>query len=81
MPHLQSSQSDWNINENAKKLLIDGRCMFMRLVVCEKKPEMDVEKYLLSLLFGEPSLPALGEHLPEEWFVNIIMIIFMYCKD
>ena len=33
----------------------------MRLKINEKKLEMDVEKYLLNLLFGEPVLPNLGQ--------------------
>ncbi|XP_043274612.1 thioredoxin domain-containing protein 3-like isoform X2 [Venturia canescens] len=63
-------ESDWDINENAKNLLMDGRCMCMRLRVSEKKPEMDVEKYLLSLLFGEPRLPLIDEKLPEGCFAE-----------
>lgn len=45
------------MTESTKKLLLDGKCMCMRLKISVKKPEMDVEKYLLNILFGEPSLP------------------------
>lgn len=58
------------------QLFTEGKCMFMRLKVNENRPEMDVERYLLSLLFGEPILPPLFTQLPEGWLVfNFKLII------
>ncbi|XP_048506144.1 thioredoxin-like protein 1 isoform X1 [Athalia rosae] len=54
-------ESDYEMTENSTKLLLDGKCMCMRLKISEKKLEMDVEKYLLNILFGEPSLPKPGQ--------------------
>ncbi|XP_015595215.1 uncharacterized protein LOC107267714 [Cephus cinctus] len=58
-------ESDYVLTEDAKQLLLDGKCMCMRLKINDKKKEMDVEKYLLSLLFGEPILPELGQTFAE----------------
>lgn len=55
------------MTENVKKLLLDGKCMCMRLKISEKKLEMDVEKYLLNILFGEPSLPKADQPPIEGW--------------
>ncbi|KAK0172828.1 hypothetical protein PV328_006099 [Microctonus aethiopoides] len=38
-------------------------------ILVEHRREMDVEKYLLNLLFGEPVLPKLTDYqLPEGWY-------------
>lgn len=46
---------------------MDGKCLIIRLKVSDNRSEMDVEKYLLNLLFGEPILPKLVDDLPEGW--------------
>lgn len=63
-------QSHYVLSPHAKQLLLDGKCMFMRLKVSETKPEIDIHKYLLNLLFGEPKLPNTETILNEEWYVN-----------
>ncbi|KAK0082608.1 hypothetical protein PV325_010111 [Microctonus aethiopoides] len=64
-------EADWEITPDVKQLLMDGKCMFMRLRVSEHRREMDVEKYLLNLLFGEPVLPKLTDYqLPEGCFAE-----------
>lgn len=48
-----------------QELLLDGKCIFMRLKINEKKAELDVEKHLISLLFNEPNFPKVDQELTE----------------
>lgn len=45
--------------------MLDGKCIFMRLKINEKKSELHVEKHLIGLLFGEPNFPQVGQELIE----------------
>ncbi|XP_043523826.1 uncharacterized protein LOC122535946 isoform X2 [Frieseomelitta varia] len=62
------NESDYVLPLNAKQLLLDGKCMFMRLKFSETKPETDIHEYLLNLLFGEPKLPNTETILNEECY-------------
>ncbi|XP_076475610.1 uncharacterized protein LOC117160245 isoform X5 [Bombus vancouverensis nearcticus] len=64
------NESHYVLSPNAKQLLLDGKCMFMRLKVSETKPEIDIHKYLLNLLFGEPKLPNTETILNEECYAG-----------
>ncbi|OAD54657.1 Thioredoxin domain-containing protein 3 like protein [Eufriesea mexicana] len=64
------NESNYILPPNSKQLLLDGKCMFMRLKINETKPEIDIHKYLLSLLFGEPKLPNVETILNEECFAT-----------
>uniref|UniRef100_A0A0C9RLJ0 NME9 protein n=1 Tax=Fopius arisanus TaxID=64838 RepID=A0A0C9RLJ0_9HYME len=64
------AESDWIVTPEARQLLTEGKCLFMRLKVGENRPEMDVEKYLLNLLFGEPRLPPIDAEVPEGCFAE-----------
>ncbi|XP_033213961.1 uncharacterized protein LOC117171026 [Belonocnema kinseyi] len=55
------NESGYEVSKEEKELLLEGKCLFMRLKINQKKSEMDVEKYLLNLLFGNPQLPN-SEH-------------------
>ncbi|CAK9826358.1 hypothetical protein ANTRET_LOCUS4219 [Anthophora retusa] len=62
------NESDYVLSLNAKQLLLDGKCMFIRLKVNETIAEDDIHKYLLKLLFGEPELPNAETILNEECY-------------
>ncbi|XP_017877335.1 uncharacterized protein LOC108623388, partial [Ceratina calcarata] len=64
------NESDYTLTSNAKKLLMDGKCMFMRLKVSETKSETDIHEHLISLLFGEAELPTAEKSLNEECFAG-----------
>ncbi|XP_076619566.1 uncharacterized protein LOC143340974 isoform X2 [Colletes latitarsis] len=64
------NESDYVLPASFKQHLLDGKCMFMRLKVNEEKPDVDIHKYLLSLLFGEPELPDAEKSLSEECFAG-----------
>nr|XP_012150428.1 PREDICTED: uncharacterized protein LOC100877260 isoform X1 [Megachile rotundata]XP_012150429.1 PREDICTED: uncharacterized protein LOC100877260 isoform X1 [Megachile rotundata] len=64
------NESDYVLSSNAKHLLLNGKCMFMRLKIDETKSEVDVHKYLLSLLFGVPELPNEEEILDAECYAG-----------
>ncbi|KOC70274.1 Thioredoxin domain-containing protein 3 like protein [Habropoda laboriosa] len=64
------NESDYVPSPNAKQLLLDGKCMFIRLKVNETKPEVDIHQHLLNLLFGEPELPNAETILNEECYAR-----------
>lgn len=43
--------------------------MFMRVKMIRNNIDSNVEKYLLNLLFGEPTLPKLSDQLQEGWCI------------
>ncbi|KAK2576934.1 hypothetical protein KPH14_005552 [Odynerus spinipes] len=61
-------ESDYVLTDHARQLILDGKCMLMRLKRSESTNEMDVQQHLLTLLFGEPVLPSADQCLPEEVF-------------
>lgn len=64
------NESDYVLSPNAKQLLLDGKCMFMRLKINETKSEIDIHKYLLNLLFGKPELPNKETIVSEEYYAG-----------
>ncbi|KZC04086.1 Thioredoxin domain-containing protein 3 like protein [Dufourea novaeangliae] len=58
-------ESDYVLPKNCKELLLDGKCMFMRLKITEEKLDVDIHTHLLNLLYGEPELPN-----PEKVFTD-----------
>ncbi|XP_006561189.1 uncharacterized protein LOC409038 isoform X1 [Apis mellifera] len=64
------NESDYILSPNAKQLLLDGKCMFMRLRINETKTEIDIHKYLLNLLFGKPELPNKETIVSEEYYAG-----------
>ncbi|XP_053973829.1 uncharacterized protein LOC128873882 isoform X1 [Hylaeus volcanicus] len=63
-------ESDYALSANFKQLLMDGKCMFMRLKVNKEKSDVDIHLHLLSLLFGETELPDPEKSLNEECFAK-----------
>ncbi|XP_043465008.1 uncharacterized protein LOC122500236 isoform X1 [Leptopilina heterotoma] len=63
-------ESDYKIPKEDEELLLDGKCIFMRLKISGKKAELDVEKHLISLLFGEPNFPKSDQELIEGSYVH-----------
>ncbi|XP_023288101.1 uncharacterized protein LOC105701844 [Orussus abietinus] len=63
-------ESNYEVSAEEKKLLLDGKCLLMRLKICVDHEDVDVEKFLLSLLFGEPVLPDVTQPLPEGCFAE-----------
>ncbi|KAL2747681.1 hypothetical protein V1477_004373 [Vespula maculifrons] len=49
-------ESDYVLTDHARQLILNGKCMLMRLRRNEPMNEMDVHQHLLTLLFGEPVL-------------------------
>ncbi|XP_076237009.1 uncharacterized protein LOC143180878 [Calliopsis andreniformis] len=64
------NESDYVLPTNAKQLLLDGKCMFMRLRVNETKSEIDIHNYLWTLLFGEPEVPDVERLVNEECYAK-----------
>ncbi|XP_076750469.1 uncharacterized protein LOC143423204 [Xylocopa sonorina] len=67
------NESNYVLPSNAKQLLLDGKCMFMRLKACETITEDDIHKYLIHLLFGEfgeTDLPSAEKILNEECYAG-----------
>ncbi|XP_057331537.1 uncharacterized protein LOC130671581 isoform X2 [Microplitis mediator] len=63
-------ESNWEITSDIQQLLMDGKCMFMRVKMIRNNIDSSVEKYLLNLLFGEPTLPKLLDQLQEGCFAE-----------
>ncbi|XP_076289122.1 uncharacterized protein LOC143213292 isoform X1 [Lasioglossum baleicum] len=64
------NESDYVLPENHKSLLLDGKCMFIRLKVAEENPDIDIHAQLMSLLFGEPELPSAETVFTEECYAG-----------
>ncbi|XP_034943685.1 uncharacterized protein [Chelonus insularis] len=64
------NESGWEIDKNVQEIMIDGKCLFMRLKMCDNVKEIEVEKHLLNLLFNEPKLPALTDELQPDCFAE-----------
>ncbi|KAG7189695.1 hypothetical protein KM043_017365 [Ampulex compressa] len=64
------NESDYVFNENSKQLLMDGKCMFMRLKLRDESSDVDVHKCLINLLFGEPELPDTDQVFDEECYAG-----------
>ncbi|XP_031829207.1 uncharacterized protein LOC116425509 isoform X2 [Nomia melanderi] len=63
-------ESDYVLSGKYKNLLLDGKCMFMRLKATDENAEVDVHSHLLSLLFGEPELPSAEKVFTEECYAG-----------
>ncbi|XP_076676866.1 uncharacterized protein LOC143373458 isoform X2 [Andrena cerasifolii] len=64
------NESDYVLSANDKQLLLDGKCMLMRLKASEANTETDIHEHLMTLLFGEPKLPDAEEVLNEECYAG-----------
>ncbi|XP_066590914.1 thioredoxin domain-containing protein 3-like isoform X4 [Prorops nasuta] len=63
-------ESDCVFDDENKRLLFDGKCMFMRLKINEKRPDVDVHDYLIKLLFEQATFPIREEPLVEGCFAQ-----------
>ncbi|XP_015172253.1 PREDICTED: uncharacterized protein LOC107064284 isoform X3 [Polistes dominula] len=59
-------ESDYVLTDRARQLILDGKCMLMRLRRNESTNEMDVHQHLITLLFGEPVLPSTDQCFTDE---------------
>ncbi|XP_074094257.1 uncharacterized protein LOC141524338 isoform X1 [Cotesia typhae] len=63
-------ESNWEITADVKQLLMDGKCMFMRVKIFKNDTELSTEESLINLLFGEPILPKLSDQYQEGCFAE-----------
>ncbi|XP_032681265.1 uncharacterized protein LOC116848845 isoform X4 [Odontomachus brunneus] len=63
-------ESTYSFSEYVKQLLIDGKCMVMRLRIVDEKKNLDVHNYLFSILFNQPTLPESEDDLSEDCYAG-----------
>ncbi|XP_012233294.1 thioredoxin domain-containing protein 3-like [Linepithema humile] len=66
--HQILDESTYSFSENAKQLLLDGKCMFMRLKIVEGRKDVDVHSHLCTIVFNQSTLPESEEDLNEDCF-------------
>ncbi|XP_014602017.1 PREDICTED: uncharacterized protein LOC106785801 isoform X1 [Polistes canadensis] len=59
-------ESDYVLTDHARQLILDGKCMLMRLRRNESTNEMDVHQHLITLLFGQSVLPSTDQCFTDE---------------
>ncbi|XP_025161018.1 uncharacterized protein LOC105190316 isoform X1 [Harpegnathos saltator] len=67
---IRNIQSTYSFSEYVKQLLLDGKCMFMRLKIVETREDLDVHNYLFSLLFNQPMLPESEDDPSEDCYAG-----------
>ncbi|XP_011497334.1 PREDICTED: uncharacterized protein LOC105361768 [Ceratosolen solmsi marchali] len=63
-------ESEFEITELTKKLLLDGTCVCLRLKINNKSSNKDIDTDLMDILFGEPVIPPTIDELAEGCFVE-----------
>ncbi|XP_057331540.1 uncharacterized protein LOC130671581 isoform X5 [Microplitis mediator] len=59
-------ESNWEITSDIQQLLMDGKCMFMRVKMIRNNIDSSVEKYLLNLLFVLQNV-TINRHLYQSY--------------
>ncbi|XP_035741142.1 uncharacterized protein LOC118449973 [Vespa mandarinia] len=61
-------ESDYVLTDHERQLILDGKCMLMRLRRNESTNELDVHQHLLTLLFGEAVLFSADQCITDETY-------------